>query len=184
MFVAFQPTICLAMWYFLNKTWPNLLPKIKQAVWLTIPSCNGFAKVDRRDSELQAWAKYWWKEGHVIGFPCYRQSLLVPSNHQSWAKGSSPWKCITRLNWFQKAKASSFSLLLWVFPFFNLGYNILDDPKPQRLLGKPVERELVSRQWNRKLFPACLVPLSCCCCRSRVSSSAGISWPRFQWNTI
>lgn len=69
--------------------------------------------------------------------------------------GSSSWKCITSPNWFQKSKASRFSLLLWVFPVFNLGSSILNDPKPCWLLDKPVEsRELIIlRQWNRRRFP-------------------------------
>lgn len=41
-------------------------------------------------------------------------------------------------------------------PVFELGYDILDDPKPQGLLGKPVEKRepfvILLRQWNRRLF--------------------------------
>lgn len=43
-----------------------------------------------------------------------------------------------------------------MFPFSNLGYNILDDLNPQGFLDQPVastELVILLRQWNRRVFP-------------------------------
>lgn len=40
---------------------------------------------------------------------------------------------------FRKLKLLVPAFCFWAFPFFNLGYNILDDLNPQGFLGQPVE---------------------------------------------
>lgn len=81
-----------------------------------------------------------------------------PVRSQGWAKGALCGNTSPASTDFRKLKILDPAFCFWVFPFFNLGCNILDDLNPQGFLGQSVESwaGYSIKAGNRSFSPACL----------------------------